>query len=200
MTTLAGLADEDLIHRCIDARPDRPAEADEAFEELYKRHVSVTLAFLHRLLPDDEHACFDALQTCFVRFYGALRSFKPGRTLRPWLLTIARNVAIDHLKHPSRREQTLDLAQLDDISTKNTNGAESQLDVAERRELELILTQAVDRLDVDERAIFHLRRELGLSFDEASEVLGCSTRTAKYRMKSALERLGRELERMGLGV
>ena len=35
---------------------------------------------------------------------------------------------------------------------------------------------------------------------EVAEALGCSVRTAKYRMKAALATVGREAERMGVRV
>jgi RNA polymerase sigma-70 factor, ECF subfamily len=192
MTELEELTDVELIQRCLDLRSTGDSEP---FEELYNRHVKVVLAFLRRILRDDEHAVLDALQESFVRLYRALPSFKQDRALRPWLLTIARNVSLDYLKHSARSEQCFDQTSMEQIAKDS-----SSLQEKSHRELEETVQRALARLNVDERAIFHLKSELNLSYLQASEILGCSVRTVKYRMKAALERLGRELERLGLGV
>lgn len=192
MTELQELSDVELIRRCLQHRADG---VDEPFEELYNRHVRVVLAFLRRLLNQDEHAVYDALQESFVRFYRALPNFKQDRALRPWLLTIARNVSLDYLKHSSRNETCFDQTAMEQMARDH-----SAKDTRQRQEVEEVLQRALLSLTVDERAIFHLKNELGLTYEQASEILGCSLRTAKYRMKAALERLGRELERLGLGV
>jgi len=192
MTEFQELTDAELIQRCLELREDG---AHQPFEELYNRHVRVVLAFLRRLLGQDEHAVLDALQESFVRLYRALPNFKQDRALRPWLLTIARNVSLDYLKHSSRNEQCFEQSAMDQLARDSSANENRQA-----RELEEMLGQALQSLNVDERAIFHLKNELELTFEQASEILGCSVRTAKYRMKAALERLGRELERLGLGV
>ncbi|MDF1665269.1 MAG: sigma-70 family RNA polymerase sigma factor [Planctomycetota bacterium] len=192
MTEFQELTDVELIQRCLELRPDG---VHEPFEELYSRHVRVVLAFLRRLLNYDEHAVLDALQESFVRLYRALPNFKQDRSLRPWLLTIARNVSLDYLKHSSRNEQCFDQSTMEQIAKDDSSNEERQA-----KELEEMMQRALLSLNVDERAIFHLKNELGLTYEQASEILGCSVRTAKYRMKAALERLGRELERLGLGV
>ena len=55
-------------------------------------------------------------------------------------------------------------------------------------------------LDLEHRAVYHLKHVAGLTFDEVASVVGCSPRTAKTRMKRALEAIGAELERLGLEV
>src|SRR5690348_10787275 len=93
--------DDELVARCLDAKQ----AAAQAFDELYRRHAGAVLSFVHGLVRGDEHAARDALQETFLRFYTALPSFERGRAVRPWLLRIARNVSLDHLKRASTRRE-----------------------------------------------------------------------------------------------
>ena len=74
----------------------------------------------------------------------------------------------------------------------------SPVKVAEREETRGILRTAVTRLPQDELTVFALKHDQGLTYAEIAEVLACSVRTAKYRMKAALGRIGREAERLGV--
>lgn len=190
----SGEEDEDrLIALCLEARE----AASQAFDELYHRHADATLAFIHGLGGGDEQLSRDALQETFVRFYTALPSFERGRPLRPWLLRIARNVTLDLLKRSGRRpEQRLEPEELADVA--RAGAATDPARAAASREAVGLLRRALLVLSPEERAVFLLRHDQGRTYDEIATALACSVRTAKYRMKAALERLGREAERLGV--
>lgn len=182
-------SDDDLVARCLDAR----GTAAQAFDELYRRHATQVLTLVHGLVRGDEHAARDALQETFLRFYTALPSFDRGRPVRPWLLRIARNVCLDHLKRASTRSEVPHAPE-----TLGALAREAPPEAAARREAAGLLRGAVQALPPEELAVFLLKHDLGHTYDEVAEVLSCSVRTAKYRMKAALERLGREAERLGV--
>lgn len=180
-----------LIEACLKRHP---GELDAAFEELYERHARVVLAFLRTLHRGDEHGAHDALQETFFRFFASLNNFDTRRSLRPWLLAIARNVSFDAIKKKSRGPHfSSEIEQAAGVD-------EPAFEEASRKERRSLMRRALGLLDLDERAVFHLKHDAGLTYEQAAAVLGCSVRTAKYRMKSALERLGRELERLGMEV
>lgn len=193
--TPGGTLDDELIARCL-GQNDQEGD-DEAFRRLYDRHSKVVWAFLKRLLGRDEHAAMDALQETFFRFYTALASFKKGRPVRPWILTIARNVSLDYLKHSARKEQPQDLTAVAELTPSREQDPAQSL---AHKELAACVRAAVNGLNIDEKAVFFLRKEAGLTFDQVADVLGCSVRTAKYRMKAALERIGRAVEQLGMEV
>lgn len=186
--------EEALIARVL-AGSEPAAEA--AFSELYQRHAPIVLAFLKRLYGHDHHGAHDALQETFLRGFRALSAFKRGRELRPWLLTIARNIAFDDFKRAGRAEQPHEQDALTQLARAPGSAPWEDVSV---RELKSLIDSLVSKLEADERAIFFLKREAELSFAEAADTLGCSIRTAKYRMRSALEKLGAALERLGLEV
>ncbi|MBX3468100.1 MAG: RNA polymerase sigma factor [Planctomycetes bacterium] len=184
--------DGELIGRCL-ADPHEAAP----FDALYGRHAGPVLAFARGLSRGDEHAARDALQETFLRFLGALPAFDRGRPVRPWLLRIARNVCLDQQKRASHRSEVPHGPEaLGELAVDRQAGAPP--DLAERREAAGLLRRAVEALPPDELAVFVLKHDLGQTYEQAADVLACSVRTAKYRMRSALERLGREAERLGV--
>lgn len=186
-------SDDDLVARCLVAKQ---AQAD-SFDELYRRHAGAVLAFLHGLCRGDEHSARDALQETFVRFYEALATFERGRPLRPWLLRIARNAALDARKRASARHEA---PTAPDVVTTlaGTAGGPGPAEAAAGREAAGLLRGAVLDLPAPELAVFLLRHDHGLTYEDVAENLACSVRTAKYRMKAALARLGQAAERLGV--
>lgn len=179
--------DDELVSRCLETKE----AASAAFELLYARHSDAVLGFLLCLHRRDEHAARDAHQETFFRFYRALGRVERGRPLRPWLLRIARNVSLDMWKRRQEEQEPVGLQALADSDA-------SPVKVAEREETRGILRTAVTRLPQDELTVFALKHDQGLTYAEIAEVLACSVRTAKYRMKAALGRIGREAERLGV--
>ncbi|MGE0708394.1 MAG: RNA polymerase sigma factor [Planctomycetota bacterium] len=186
-------SDAELIGTCRQAS----RAASDAFAALYRRHAGAVLAFLRALAPGDEHAARDALQETFLRFYRSLERFDDARPLRPWLFRIARNVVFDHKKKASARELPHEDELL--VDAAGASPAAPPPEAASRAERAALLRGAVSRLPEPERDVFLLKHDQELSYAEVAQALGCSLRTAKYRMKSALERLSAEAERLGVG-
>ncbi len=178
--------------QCLQA----PRDAGPAFDLLYRRHAPAVLAFLYGMHRGDAEAARDALQETFLRCWAGLGGFNKDRPLRPWLLRIARNVALDHLKRKSTTsEQATEPGAIDGrVSAATRDPAEA----AARREAAALLRSAIYALPPEERAVFLLRHDQELTYAEVADALGCSVRTAKYRMKAALERIAQAAERLGV--
>ena len=61
-----------------------------------------------------------------------------------------------------------------------------------------LVRAAVGNLPANEREVLLLKHVEGLTFDEVAEAVGCSVRTAKYRMKAAVEALATDLRARGV--
>jgi len=186
-------SDDELVERCLAAKQVSAA----AFDDLYHRHAPAVLGFLYGLHRGDEHGARDALQETFFRFYNALASFERGRPLRPWLFRIARNVSLDAWKRKGARAEV----PTEPVKLGAVGGTSREPDpgrAAAEREAAGLLRRAVHGLPPNELAVFLLKHDQGQTYAEVAEALGCSLRTAKYRMRAALERLGRAAERLGV--
>src|SRR5215471_11356149 len=82
-----------------DALPTPPAVPDEALRGLYDAHGPAILNFLVRLTRGDRHKAEDMLQETLVRAWRhpEARSAS-GEWSRAWLFTVARRIAIDHVR------------------------------------------------------------------------------------------------------
>ncbi|HEX2677919.1 MAG TPA: RNA polymerase sigma factor [Polyangiales bacterium] len=75
-----------------------------AFAELFRRYQPELLRFFrHRRFQGAD--CDDLVQQTFLQLHRARGDFRAGERLRPWLYTIARNVACDHGRRLARRAE-----------------------------------------------------------------------------------------------
>src|SRR2546423_798103 len=92
--------------------PDATATATlvpMSFRAIFEEHARGVFRF-HRRLLDAHGAAEDATQETFVRLHRALATFDGARPLRPYLFTIARNVAIDAVRERQKRPKPSELS------------------------------------------------------------------------------------------
>ena len=73
----------------------------EAFSQLYRAHAGVVRAVAYSQVHDREAAA-DIVQDTFFRALRNLGSLQDPARFRPWLLSIARNLATDQLRTRGR--------------------------------------------------------------------------------------------------
>jgi RNA polymerase sigma factor (sigma-70 family) len=141
------------------------------FEHFYEQHRSEVLRLLRRRLGAERAE--DAFQETFLRALQAYARLEHGEHLRAWVLTIARNVAIDALRR-ARPESELVEA-----------GANDGLPAHEE------LAPLTDGLPPKERAAVVLRYGYDLSYDQIAAALGSSSEAARQAASTGVRRLRR---------
>jgi RNA polymerase sigma-70 factor (ECF subfamily) len=118
-----------------------------------------------------------------------------------WLFTIARNIATDELRRAvHRRAEPLEgrdddaLAPIDRAATDDPPPDAA----AEGALLRPRLLAALDALPEEQREVFLLREQAGLSFPEIAEATGVNENTVKSRMRYALLGLRDRLAAQGV--
>src|SRR5438552_6373270 len=101
MQQSSSLSDEELL---LGYRQSADASL---FSELVHRYEGELYSYLRRYLGDAEMA-EDAFQAAFLQVHLKCRQYEEGRTVRPWLYTIATNQAIDAQRR-SRRHRMVSL-------------------------------------------------------------------------------------------
>jgi len=179
-------SDRELVARLRD-------EADpDAFELLYRRHAPEVLRLLRRLLAASEVG--DAAQESFVRLHrGLLEGYDPEQPLRPYLLRITRNVAIEALRRREKLGKVLALPQ-----AELAGPVEAPEHGALEGERDALIHQALDALSPEHRSAVVLRYSHGLSLREVAQALSCTERTVRNRLRAAAVLLERELRRRGV--
>jgi RNA polymerase sigma factor (sigma-70 family) len=120
-------------------------------EELFRAHWRLVVGYLARRTGDTAVAEELAQET----FYRATRAFLGWRGGSPaaWLLAIARNVLVDHMRRRGRElvplsDQLLDQVESEDVTSEEISAALSSLSVKQRRLLELIYLEGYSHAEV----------------------------------------------------
>lgn len=144
----------------------------------------------------------DVAQETFIRAYRSLDRFELGRPLGPWLVKIAVNLAINYLNGAARREQSLYTEDMPDGPVEPSAGRDPSREPLESnpmrrlasRELACALACALEKLSPEHRAVFLLKVDEGLRYDEIAEALGISRGTVMSRLFRARAHLKTMLE------
>jgi RNA polymerase sigma factor (sigma-70 family) len=162
----------------------RSKSADvEAFGELVRRYQKPVFRIVLRMVksPDDAD---DITQDTFVRAYRGLKTFKEEFDFHPWLYRIAYNQAINFL-NKRKRQAAVDLDDVPERDIKTGPEPESPIQSASRQELLGRLESALDRLPEEQRTVFLLRVQDGLSYEEIAETMGTPKGTVMSRLARA---------------
>ncbi len=159
-----------------------------AWETLTRQHQEAVFRLAYLILGDPADAD-DVAQETFIRAYHALDRFDLARAARPWLLSIAANLARNRLRSFGRYWGALQrLARADPESMSSpgvdSNGGENRL-----------LWQAVRRLNRVDQEIIYLRYFSEMSEAETAEALQIPPGTVKSRTHRALGRLRAVIEK-----
>ncbi len=170
-----------------------------AFGELVRRYGDSVLRYLMRMSGSREQA-EDLFQETFKRVHEKAHTLR-GNRFKPWLFTIATNVAIDGMRRRRRLRvvslnQKLDCAdgrceELGAVAVAD-NRYEPSGEVIRAEQKEQV-RQAVDLLPAKQRATLVLAYYQQLSYSEVAQVLGCSIGTVKAQMYRALKTLAQRL-------
>ncbi len=165
---------------------EAPAEADLAFDQLYRTSRDEVYAYVASLLHDGP-AAEEVTASAFERAYRKRNRFDPRRgEPRAWLFGIARNAALDELRRRGRQaEMATEPADLDGVAVEA--GAES----SERR---LALRAALAHLQPRERELIALKFFAGLGNAEIASVLSISESNAGTRIHRAVTKLREALD------
>jgi len=167
-----------------------------AFEELFSRHKDVLLRFLARLLGDIATA-HDASQQTWLKVIEVARRqdylAQSDARFRTWLLTLARNHAIDEYQRKFAASRTISLT--DELREKSLNGpiAGQQapidpLDDANRQQIAQRLSDAIQNLPLEQREVIALWIA-EVEPAAIAEITGAPRDTVLSRKKYALAKL-----------
>jgi RNA polymerase sigma-70 factor, ECF subfamily len=169
----------------------------DAFGEFFKRFEPQVNRHLNRISRDQATAD-DLSQDVFYRVWERAEQWSGKGSARSWLLTIATNLALNHIRTVKRRrERPLDpmpdpYAEDDEtlapswMIDESAVGADEQLERAERSQL---LTGLVNELPDDKREVLQLVYNAELDIRDVAEQLGIPEGTVKSRMFHARRRL-----------
>jgi RNA polymerase sigma-70 factor (ECF subfamily) len=173
----------------------RYAQGDlSAFTRLYERHKGALFRYLLR--QTREHAVTeDLFQEVWGRVIASRERYEPRAKFSTFLFSIAHNCFIDHCRRgstsPTARAETLEDETHAALAEASHRGPERQ---AESAQLASRLRAALDRLPAEQREVFVLHEETGMSLEEIGALTGVGMETAKSRLRYALAKLRQSLD------
>jgi RNA polymerase sigma factor (sigma-70 family) len=178
---MGNLSDESLLAGL--GSGDRDAAA--VFVRRFQRRVfGLTFSVLR-----DRGAAEEAAQESFVRAWRHASAYDPRRgTVAAWLLTIARNVAINML--PTRRFDPIDPDAFLAMEPDRPPEPRAEGRVLDRE----LLREPLARLPADQRRALVLAVFYGYTAREIGELDGVPLGTVKTRIRSAMMKLRSQLK------
>ncbi|HTR71026.1 MAG TPA: sigma-70 family RNA polymerase sigma factor [Mycobacteriales bacterium] len=161
----------DITNLALRARGGERSAIDE--------FVMVTLPDIRRFCASlvDPASADDLTQQTYLKAIEALPRYRGEAPASAWLLSIARHTCIDEIRRRRRAREVETIGLFVDPPVCR--------DHAERVTIE----SAIADLDTDRREAFVLTQLIGLSYDEASTVIGCPIGTVRSRVFRARESL-----------
>ncbi len=173
------IPESELIDRLRKRDPDGLAGA-------YDRYAKLVYSLFLRITRNQSTA-EDLVQELFLRLWNRVGEFDPDKgALGVWIVSIARNMAIDHVRSAQSRFSAR-LRAIDHIdqlcSSHNPSGAESRIDNVRT------VREAFTNLNSNEKRVIEMAYFQGFSQSEIAHEIHEPLGTVKSWMRSALGRL-----------
>ena len=137
----------------------------------------------------------DLTQDIFLKIFKALGTFDRRANFQTWIISISRNLCIDHYRSVRKERQTIardvDAADLQPASAERGPHA-----VAEHQDLRAMLRQALETLPSTLRTAVVLRDLQELSYQEIADRLALPEGTVKSRINRGRIELAHQLRRL----
>jgi RNA polymerase sigma-70 factor (ECF subfamily) len=178
---------DSLIERCL-------IGDQAAWETVVRQNWRKVFNVAYKFVGKHDEA-EDLTQDIFLKIFKALASFDRRANFQTWIISISRNLCIDHYRSVRKERQTIarevDAGDLQPVSSDRGPYA-----AAEHQDLRVLLRQALQMLPVTLRTAVVLRDLQELSYQEIADQLGLPEGTVKSRINRGRLELARQLKRL----
>lgn len=178
---------DELIEQCL--RGDQSAW--EAIVRQYWRRVfNIAYKFVGR---HDEAE--DLTQDVFLKIFKALKTFDRRANFQTWLISISRNLCIDHYRSVRKERESVDRS-VDAGDLSLASGDIDPLTALERSDRRAFLQRAMNQLPPTLRTAVLLRDIREFSYQEIAEQLSLPEGTVKSRINRGRHELTHQILRL----
>src|SRR3954467_11584239 len=153
----------------------------QAFARLYDRYDRPCFRFIRRLLgAAHADAAEDLHQETWIAVSRNAASFDPAKaSFAAWLFTIARNKTFDHFR---RQKLAVLSADFGDAAMMVTDPGQSPLEEVQSRERAAEIAPGGEAPPLEQRGVFVMFADGGLSLEEIAQATGAAAETVKSRL------------------
>src|SRR5439155_23004629 len=182
-----GEAIETLIQRCLNGDQ---AAWDLIVKQYWRKVFNVAYKFVGR---HDEAE--DLTQDIFLKIFKSLDTFDRRANFQTWLISVSRNLCIDHYRSVRKERETIDR----DVNANELTPAshdEGPMAVLEQRDRVALLRQALAALPETLRTAVLMRDIQELSYQEIADKLRLPEGTVKSRINRGRTELARQIKKL----
>lgn len=159
-----------------------------AFAHLLTRHLKSVYSFAVRLVGDEAE---DIVQDTFLKAWKNLKKYEPATAqFKTWLMRIARNTVIDHL----RKRRPYAFSEFEEALDERPDTGPLPDELVARAHDAQDVENVLGKLAPHYREVVLLRYMNQLSFEEIASILNESPNTVRSRHRRALAQLRTYLE------
>lgn len=175
---------ETLIQRCLNG----DQSAWEAIVRQHRRKVfNVAYKFVGR-----HDAAEDLTQDIFLKVFKSLGTFDRRANFQTWLVSVSRNLCIDHYRSVRKERESVDHA-VDTDTLSAVSPEPGPMAALEQRDRVALLRQALTRLPDTLREAVVMRDLRELSYQEIADRLALPEGTVKSRINRGRTELARHV-------
>lgn len=153
---------------------------EEAFAELVKSYEKRLGYIIYQMVGNYEEVR-DLIQETFIRAHYQCRKLKDAARFSSWLYRIAVNLSIDYSRRLKQRGDQVALESQELRAPFSTDPVRQ----TESRELAVAVKEAVDSLPPRQKAVVVLNVLHGFTYQETSNIIGCTIGTVKATLFKA---------------
>ena len=187
ITSAQSQAPDEIIERCLNG----DQAAWETIVRMYRRKVfNIAYKFVGR-----HDQAEDLTQDVFLKLYKSLDTFDRRANFQTWLISVSRNLCIDHYRSVRKERETInrdvDASDLSPVS--HDTAADTRI---EQRDRVMLLRLALDKLAPTLRTAVMLRDIQELTYQEIADRLKLPEGTVKSRINRGRTELARQIQRL----
>lgn len=154
---------------------------EQAFRQFFHAYTAKLHPFLLAILHSETIA-EDIIQETFLRVW--INRAEVGQMEYPvaWMYRVASNLALSHL-----RSRAAEMRRLRNAVFLNNKAQDEVIEKISFKEMQLLITKAIEELPPRRQYIYRLSREDGLSYKEIADKLKISPNTVKNQLVSAFK-------------
>jgi RNA polymerase sigma-70 factor (ECF subfamily) len=177
-------AQDELIERCLEGD-------QQAWETIVRQHWRKVFNVAYKFVGKHDEA-EDLAQDIFLKIFKSLQTFDRRANFQTWLISVSRNLCIDHYRSVRKERETID-RDVDPGDLSPTSHEVSPYVALEQHDRVVLLREALETLPETLRTAVLLRDIKELSYQEIATELKLPEGTVKSRINRGRTELARQI-------
>jgi len=178
---------DDLIERCLQGD-------QQAWEQIVRQHWRKVFNVAYKFVAKHDEA-EDLTQDIFLKIFKSLDTFDRRANFQTWLISVSRNLCIDHYRSVRKERETID-RDVDANELTPAAPGQNAYQALEQRDRVELLRKAMAELPPTLREAVVKRDIQELSYQEIADQLNLPEGTVKSRINRGRTELARQVQRI----